>query len=472
MEKELIQDFTEIPIMIVNPKFSRRQIKDKAADMVVGLDNDAIEDFNKNSSKGNRILNRVYNRYNKKYNDEKFANLSLKEINKLSPKEQERWFALNKSKTAGPVLGGIAALTMPTILGPLVEAPMLTLASLGGSAIGSKIGQSFGQMLDRNNHGYTNYTDTFALLGGFAGGVSPVVINRGWNNISAAWNSGKQSKPNYSNWGGEFVDDVMTAHSRPNTDPNLADISRYRNWQQTPKYTGYIGMSLPNARNTQFKDDVALLSYYGINKTTGHPTNLSPTYVPELQVPSYSSRKPPITIPSQSIYVLESPDVFPINNQYVSGIGKLLGEGSESVVYDAGTGYVNKIIKQDLSTHIRPSTKFDNIYDAGTLFNNMQKMAQSRNRHFFVKNSYPAVVREPGKGYRGLLIQKKLTPITNNNYFDFEKQWQSLQKRPFWREIYSDIKEPVDVAPRNFAFDENGVIWGIDLWKDGGKLHT
>lgn len=179
MEKELIQDLTEIPIMIVNPKFSRRQIKDKAADMVVGLDNDAIEDFNKNSSKGNRILNRVYNRYNKKYNDEKFANLSLKEINKLSPKEQERWFALNKSKTAGPVLGGIAALTMPTILGPLVEAPMLTLTSLGGSAIGSKIGQSFGQMLDRNNHGYTNYTDTFALLGGFAGGVSPVVINRG-----------------------------------------------------------------------------------------------------------------------------------------------------------------------------------------------------------------------------------------------------------------------------------------------------
>lgn len=202
-----IVNIETIPTAIIG-NLSRKEIKDKAADMVVGLDSDDIKSYNPESSRKNRILNRVYNRYNKKYNDEKFVNLSLREINKLPTKEQERWFALNKSKTAGPVLGGIAALTMPTILGPLVEAPMLTLASLAGSTIGGKTGQYVGEAFDRNNHGYTNYSDVFTMLGGAVGGLSPIAINKGLNNIVTTWNSGKQHKSDYSNWGGEFINDL------------------------------------------------------------------------------------------------------------------------------------------------------------------------------------------------------------------------------------------------------------------------
>ena len=68
-------EIQDIPASVVNPNLTRRQIKDKAADMVVGLDGSNIEEFNKVSSRGNRILNRAYKRYRKKYNDDKFASL-------------------------------------------------------------------------------------------------------------------------------------------------------------------------------------------------------------------------------------------------------------------------------------------------------------------------------------------------------------------------------------------------------------
>ena len=74
----------------MNPTISRKEIKDKAADMVVGLDSDKIEYYNSESSRKNKILNRVYKRYNKKYQDNKFVNLPVKEVLKLSPKDQER----------------------------------------------------------------------------------------------------------------------------------------------------------------------------------------------------------------------------------------------------------------------------------------------------------------------------------------------------------------------------------------------
>jgi hypothetical protein len=88
--EELNQEIPEIATSIVNPKLKRRQIKNKAADMVVGLDKTSIEEFSPQNSRGNKILNRAYKRFNKKYNDDKFVKLSLKDIAKLSPKEQER----------------------------------------------------------------------------------------------------------------------------------------------------------------------------------------------------------------------------------------------------------------------------------------------------------------------------------------------------------------------------------------------
>lgn len=70
--------------------YTRSKIKDKAADMVVGLDKDDIKDYNAESSKKNKILNRVYKRYTRKYNNDKFLGLPYSEVLKLSPKEQER----------------------------------------------------------------------------------------------------------------------------------------------------------------------------------------------------------------------------------------------------------------------------------------------------------------------------------------------------------------------------------------------
>ena len=62
-----IVNIETIPTAIIG-NLSRKEIKDKAADMVVGLDYDDIKSYNPESSRKNRILNRVYNRYNKKYN--------------------------------------------------------------------------------------------------------------------------------------------------------------------------------------------------------------------------------------------------------------------------------------------------------------------------------------------------------------------------------------------------------------------
>lgn len=164
---------------------SRKEIKDKAADMVVGLDSDDIKSYNPESSRKNRILNRVYNRYNKKYNDEKFTSLSLREINKLPTKEQERWFALNKSKTAGPVLSGmLAATSIPMTLGGLVTAgsTVPTLLSLAGGFGGSYVGSKIGEEYDKNRHGLSNNTLAGSLVGGtaggFIGGISGAILQR------------------------------------------------------------------------------------------------------------------------------------------------------------------------------------------------------------------------------------------------------------------------------------------------------
>lgn len=168
METINLQDITTA----VMPKGTKRKhIKDKAADMVVGLDSDKIEHFNP-TTRENRILNRVYKRYNKKYQDDKFANLAREEVEKLSPKEQERWFALNKNKTAGPVLGGMAAIaSLPWTLEGALVTPFATALGFGGGLLGSKIGESYGRKIDARRHNLSNASLLGNLLGGAVGGA-------------------------------------------------------------------------------------------------------------------------------------------------------------------------------------------------------------------------------------------------------------------------------------------------------------
>ena len=57
------QRLNPVATSIINPNLKRSELKSKAADMVVGLDSSNIEEFNPQSSKGNRLLNKFYNRY-------------------------------------------------------------------------------------------------------------------------------------------------------------------------------------------------------------------------------------------------------------------------------------------------------------------------------------------------------------------------------------------------------------------------
>lgn len=102
-------DIKPVATSIINPNLKRRELKDKAADMVVGLDSSNIEEFNPQSSKGNRLLNKFYNRYQRKFEKDRFINTPVTEILKWDPKKQERWFAAKKNQSAAPILGGIAA---------------------------------------------------------------------------------------------------------------------------------------------------------------------------------------------------------------------------------------------------------------------------------------------------------------------------------------------------------------------------
>lgn len=103
------QRLNPVATSIINPNLKRSELKSKAADMVVGLDSSNIEEFNPQSSKGNRLLNKFYNRYQHKFKKNKFINTSISEVLKWDPKKQEQWFAAKKNQSAGPILGGMAA---------------------------------------------------------------------------------------------------------------------------------------------------------------------------------------------------------------------------------------------------------------------------------------------------------------------------------------------------------------------------
>ena len=103
------RDIKPITTSVVNSNLKRRELKDKAADMVVGLDSSNIEEFNPQSSKGNRLLNKFYNRYQRKFEKDRFINTPVTEVLKWDPKKQEQWFAAKKNQSAVPILGGIAA---------------------------------------------------------------------------------------------------------------------------------------------------------------------------------------------------------------------------------------------------------------------------------------------------------------------------------------------------------------------------
>lgn len=64
----------QIPLVtssIVNTNLSRKELKDKAFNMVMGIDNSNINEFNPESSKHNRLLNKFYTKYSNQVKDSK-----------------------------------------------------------------------------------------------------------------------------------------------------------------------------------------------------------------------------------------------------------------------------------------------------------------------------------------------------------------------------------------------------------------
>lgn len=147
--------------------------------MVVGIDKDNIEAYNKMSSKQNRILNRAYNRYKRNFDLEKFKNLTPEEVKKLSAKLQEKWFAVKKNESAGPILGGIAGVaSLPMLTGTIVLSPIATGAGVATSIVGSEIGGNIGKKVDMRRHNTTNNELLGEIIGGTAfAPISKIVYN-------------------------------------------------------------------------------------------------------------------------------------------------------------------------------------------------------------------------------------------------------------------------------------------------------
>lgn len=164
-------DIKPVATSIINPHLKRRELKDKAADMVVGLDSSNIEEFNPQSSKGNRLLNKFYNRYQRKFETDKFVNTPVSEVLKWDPKKQERWFAAKKNQSAAPILGGIAAIgSLPWMLAGAVTSPAVTLLGTLGGYTGGEIGRYYGRKIDSRRHRLTNNELLGQTIGGVIGG--------------------------------------------------------------------------------------------------------------------------------------------------------------------------------------------------------------------------------------------------------------------------------------------------------------
>lgn len=161
-------DIDEVKISDVGKK-KRSEIKDMAADMVVGISPYDISEFNPESSKGNRILNRAYKRYSLKKRYRDLENIPASEVHRLSPKDQEKWFRVKNNRTAIELLSGLSAVAFsPVFASSFIMAPVATALGIASGAVGNQIGSKIGEKIDERRH---HLTDNASLLGFSAGTV-------------------------------------------------------------------------------------------------------------------------------------------------------------------------------------------------------------------------------------------------------------------------------------------------------------
>lgn len=349
---------------------------------------------------------------------------------------------------------GIAGRTLGVVPAIMTEA---------GAAAGAYTGNELGDYLVRNDYVSEDVAPYvipgLTILGGMVGGVSAA---RGTAAAKAqkATTAAKTAKPEYSNWGGEFVDDYANTHKV--ISPEVDAPVRYAEWSSNPKPTAYYRIKLPSQKAQQFKDEVDLLNYYATHQTKN----------PNVGTAEIIAKDAKFNLPEVEIVKIDGKTLTEIGGRdHISGIGKLIGQGGESLVYDPNNGYVYKTMYNDINSGLKTRAWSTNVRDDADLFNTMKHIASDRNKHIFSKKSFPAITRVPGERSIGTLIQEKITPVTDANIKEMNRQWMKLRKSSFWHELYPKFLDgPLDVSPRNFGFDENGVLWGIDLWRKGGTI--
>lgn len=196
-------------------------------------------------------------------------------------------------------------------------------------------------------------------------------------------------------------------------DAQIDDSILYENWFHGNSLV-YTGLKLQNLKAERFKEDVEILVYYATHQT-------------------------------------ENPDINKIDLTHLSE--KLIGCGSEQNVYYLNDKYVYKI-----------NTRFSGFMSR--MFS-VDFDAKIRNRHIFQKKVFPITLSNSKEKSKNIFIQEKMLPINTTTVEEKEKAIRyihRLMSSSFWNEIYfKTLNDPKDKRIDNWAYDENGWLWGIDL---------
>lgn len=253
----------------------------------------------------------------------------------------------------------------------------------------------------------------------------------------------------YDNFGGEFIDNVSTHSYTPEKEYlTVQDVLK-----ENPVNGGFRNLTLkPSQAEKKFAQDVADLNYYALNRGK-----------PKTDIEDWTSVIDDLTVGNGSeggAWGSEAHVVFPKNNKDV--VYKIIhspdvieDEAIQRAFYEAFDERTPRSLK-DLKNYLNELLKFKNKYimsapsSAGYQFDQISRI-------------------------RPVLQQRRLTPFEdayNSAANDAERavlkqDLERLRNNSYFRENGFTLK---DDHAGNVAYDNNGYLWGIDLWKQGGKL--
>lgn len=339
------------------------------------------------------------------------------EKNGASPKEVHE--AMVKSK-------GLQALAIP-LTGSLLTNPIGTVSGIvGGALSGAAVDKgvrhysgdtykTFGQLVNQNNWaGRMLGSDTLGEFvtegfnpGYWIGGAAPRILKRMVTPNLGLHSS--RSRIEYENWGGADTSaEVPYSTGTLERHLKLLDKNPLR----------LIYPIKPSKQATQFVRDVKRLHYYGVNKEPQQPIS---NFTEELNSPL----------------------------EYLSN-----GYETEQVLGNEKNVY--KIMRIDLAV------KGGLSEDLNKLISQALESVKNRNSVPFQATNHPgfAIINNKPKL---VLKQKKLKPLNPDDFTDNDEVF-NFTDDPLIKDLTSELSVK-DESTSNFARDENGVLWGIDLFR-------